>query len=73
MSDLKLVISDPEAVMTVKRKYIKPEISLIIIDNSITLMMISNPNPRRGGRKGDKKDKDKAKDPFASPFGDNPF
>lgn len=68
-----MVNFDQVAVMSGKRKYIKPEISLIIIDNTITLMMISNPNPRRGGRKGDKKDKDKAKDPFASPFGDNTF
>ena len=53
-----------------KRKYTKPEIKQIELDNSISLVMMTttppNPDPR-GGTKGDRKD------PFESPFGDKPF
>jgi hypothetical protein len=52
-----------------KKPYNKPEVSRIILDNSISLVMMTtippNPPPRGGGSKGG--------DPFASPFGDKPF
>lgn len=55
--------------MSVKKKYIKPEIRKIALDNSISLVMMTatppNPPPR-GGSKG-------ASTPFQSPFGDKPF
>jgi hypothetical protein len=56
--------------MGLKKKYIKPVITLINLDNTITLMMISNPGPRGGGKKGGS---DGADTPFQSPFGDKPF
>jgi len=54
-----------------KKKYSKPEISRIQLDNTITLMMLSNPGPRRGTA-GTNTPKP-ANSPFASPFGDKPF
>jgi hypothetical protein len=51
-----------------KRKYFKPEIKRISLDNSISLQMQSqpgNPPPRTGGKGND--------EPFQSPFGDKPF
>jgi hypothetical protein len=56
--------------MALRKKYIKPQINLIILDNSITLMMVSNPPPLETGKKGGSKSND---DPFKSPFGDKPF
>jgi hypothetical protein len=54
--------------MTAKKRYIKPEITLIKLDNSISLVMMTvtppNPPPRGGGGKGGS---------FQSPFGDKPF
>jgi hypothetical protein len=57
--------------MTIKKEYIKPEITRIALDNSISLVMMTeappNPgDPRGGGSKG-------SDDPFKSPFGDKPF
>jgi hypothetical protein len=53
-----------------KKQYIKPEITTIKIDMSISLVMQStpptNPGPRGGGKKG-------ADSPFETPFGDKPF
>jgi hypothetical protein len=53
-----------------KKKYIPPVVEKIILDNSITLVMMTpNPGPPRGGsNKGNSDSK-----PFASPFGDKPF
>lgn len=51
-----------------KKPYNKPEVSEVILDNSISLVMmtVTPPNPPpRGGSKGS--------DSFASPFGDKPF
>jgi hypothetical protein len=56
--------------MALRKKYIKPQINLIILDNSITLMMVSNPPPLETGKKSGSKGSD---DPFKSPFGDKPF
>lgn len=54
-----------------KRKYIRPAISCIDLDYSISLVMMTtappNPPPRRGV--GDSK----PEDPFSSPFSDKPF
>jgi hypothetical protein len=55
--------------MTIKKEYIKPEITRIVLDNSISLVMMTippNPKPRGGGSKG-------SDEPFQSPFGDKPF
>jgi hypothetical protein len=51
-----------------KKKYITPIVKKIILDNSISLVMMTpvNPPPRGGGKKG-------ADEPFQSPFGDKPF
>ena len=58
--------------MTFKKKYIKPEIVRIHVDNSISLVMMTttppNPPPRGGGTKGNN-----SNEPFKSPFGDKPF
>lgn len=54
-----------------KKQYIKPEITRVALDNSISLVMMTdippNPDPdtRGGGSKGS--------EPFQSPFGDKPF
>jgi hypothetical protein len=56
--------------MVPKKRYIKPGITRVILDNTITLMMVSNPGPRGGGSKGGSKGNS---DPFESPFGDKPF
>jgi hypothetical protein len=55
--------------MIPKKRYIKPEINRIELDNSISLVMMSAPHdpPPRGAMQ--KKDNT----PFASPFGDKPF
>ena len=56
--------------MSLKKQYIKPEIMRISLDNSISLVMMTdvppNPTPRGVGGKG-------ADSPFQSPFGDKPF
>jgi len=52
-----------------KKSYIKPLVTRMILDNSISLVMMTappNPDPRGGGSKG-------ADEPFQSPFGDSPF
>ncbi len=58
-------------LMEIKRKYTKPSIKRIELDNSISLIMMTdipgNPDPR-----GDSKSNPKS-DPFESPFGDKPF
>lgn len=51
-----------------KKQYIKPEINLINLDNSISLVMMTippKPPPRAGGNKG--------VEPLSSPFGNKPF
>jgi hypothetical protein len=56
--------------MVPKKIYKKPEISVISIDNSISLVMMThvppNPMPRGSGSKG-------TDTPFTSPFDDKPF
>lgn len=58
--------------MAMKRgrsKYIRPEITRIDLDSSITLVMmtVGNPDPRGDTRKSP------SQDPFSSPFNDKPF
>ena len=57
-------------IMTIKKEYTKPEIARIILDKTISLVMMTatppNPPPRGGGGKG-------SDQPFQSPFGDKPF
>lgn len=58
----------------IKESYSKPEITRIILDNSISLVMMTTmpPNPPPRGRT--KSDDGTATDsPFTSPFGDKPF
>jgi hypothetical protein len=57
-----------------KRKYIKPVVNVIAIDNSISLVMMTPPPrppkppmPRGSSAKGD------SDSPFASPFSNSPF
>jgi len=57
---------------TPHKQYIKPKITRIALDNTISLVMMTdippNPPPRRpGGKKG------LDEPPFRSPFGDKPF
>jgi len=54
----------------IKKSYIKPEITRLVIDNTISLQMATPPHPpppRGGGKKGGQSE------PFQSPFGDKPF
>ena len=53
-----------------KKTYLKPEITRINLDNSISLAMMSGPiDPPPPPMGSDKK----GSEPFASPFGDKPF
>lgn len=58
-----------ERKISSKKAYNKPEVSKVILDNSISLVMMTttpiDPPPRADGSKGS--------EPFASPFGDKPF
>jgi len=53
-----------------RKTYNRPEVSIVMLDNSISLVMMTtmppNPPPRSGGSKG-------TDTPFQSPFGDKPF
>ena len=53
-----------------KKQYIKPEITKIVLDFSISLVMMTSPHdpPPRAGGKGKNESS-----PFQSPFGDKPF
>jgi hypothetical protein len=59
-------------IISIKKKYNKPEVFKISLDNTISLIMASDiipidppPPPGIGGSKGT--------EPFQSPFGDKPF
>jgi hypothetical protein len=56
--------------MISKKKYRRPEITKIALDNTISLVMMTttppNPPPRGGGSKS-------SDSPFDSPFSDKPF
>jgi hypothetical protein len=56
--------------MPKRKRYSKPEVKRVILDYSISLVMMTvtppNPPPRRSGGKG-------GDSPFESPFGDKPF
>jgi len=57
--------------MNKKKKYIRPEINIVKLDKSISLIMMTvtppnpPPRPRGSGEKGT--------NPFSSPFSDKPF
>lgn len=69
--------------MDLKKRYIKPDVQRFDIDNTISLVMMTDipPNPpprgrsRRNGDHGSRRTNRKgADDPtFKSPFGDKPF
>lgn len=56
--------------ISVKKVYHKPEVTRIVLDNSISLVMMTvsppNPPPRGRGKKG-------SSESFPSPFEDKPF
>ncbi|MCU0473997.1 MAG: aminotransferase [Bacteroidales bacterium] len=56
-------------IILYKKSYSKPKVTRVILDTSISLVMMTasppNPPPRGGGSKGE--------EPFQSPFGDKPF
>jgi hypothetical protein len=54
-----------------KKEYIKPEIEMIVLDNTISLQMQSKTVPEVPGIRED--GSKKSPDPFTSPFGDKPF
>ena len=56
--------------MEIRKKYIKPSIKKIELDNSISLVMMTIPD--HPGPRGGTKD-DPTSDPFESPFGEKPF
>lgn len=52
-----------------KKSYTRPKVSRIVLDNSISLVMMSGPiDPPPLGT-----DKKGTNEPFQSPFGDKPF
>jgi hypothetical protein len=54
-----------------RKQYIKPEITKIVLDYTVSLQMQSGPiDPPPHGKGGGGGSKD---DPFKSPFGDKPF
>ena len=59
------------------KSYTKPEITRIVLDNSISLVMMTNPPqnpiPRGGSKKGEDYPFKGNDSPFESPFGDKPF
>jgi len=61
--------------MNLKKSYIRPEIVRIALDNTISLVMMTeippNPPPKPRGKGLDSKGLDET--PFQSPFGDKPF
>lgn len=54
-----------------KRKYVRPEVIRIELDNSISLVMMTTapPHPPGRGRTGNSQ----PDSPFSSPFSDKPF
>jgi hypothetical protein len=59
--------------MVLKKTYKKPELNVVRLDNIITLMMLSIPDPLGNGQKNTPSPGNKKNTPFASPFGDKPF
>jgi hypothetical protein len=60
-----------DQISSSKKTYSRPEVSRIILDNSISLVMMSGPiDPPPPPIGGSKKGTDT---PFQSPFGDKPF
>jgi hypothetical protein len=59
-------------MISFKKPYEKPVVEKINIDNSISMVMMSNvpgnPDPLASGKKGQQQDT-----PFASPFDNKPF
>lgn len=59
--------------MSEKKQYLKPQVARIALDNSISLVMMTdwvpNPPPREGGLDS----KGMEEPAFESPFGDKPF
>jgi hypothetical protein len=56
-----------------KKLYIKPEVEMIFLDNTISLQMLSTEPPEVPGPRPPTGNQSPASEPFASPFGDKPF
>ena len=71
-----LLKAEDQNILSVK-SYTKPEITRIVLDNSISLVMMTdtlpNPGPRGGGKKGEDYPFKGNDSPFDSPFEDKPF
>jgi hypothetical protein len=66
-----LNLKSTEYKISYKKPYSKPEVTRVVLDKSISLVMMTTPpvnppGPRGGGSKG-------GNEPFQSPFGDKPF
>jgi hypothetical protein len=65
-----LLLKTLNQIVPVKKTYIRPEVSRIALDFSISLVMMTdippNPDPTGSGSKSNNT-------PFQSPFGDKPF
>ncbi len=55
-----------------KRRYVRPEVIRIELDNSISLVMMTSAPPHPPGR-GRGSGDSQPDSPFASPFSDKPF
>jgi hypothetical protein len=53
----------------IKKKYIRPIIAQVLLDNTITLQMDSSPINPPINKSGNKS----TNEPFQNPFGDKPF
>lgn len=64
------MVENVKVQMALKKRYLRPEIIKLSIDNSISLVMMThvppNPHPRGSGNKG-------TDTPFSNPFDDKPF
>ncbi len=59
--------------MVLRKGYKKPEINVVRLDNTVTLMMLSIPDPLLDGQKSPIQKGNNNNTPFQSPFGDKPF
>jgi hypothetical protein len=58
----------------IKKHYLKPELTKISLDYTVTILFLSDPpTPEPVKRPPPEANGKSASDPFASPFGDKPF
>jgi hypothetical protein len=56
-----------------KRRYVRPEVIRIELDNSISLVMMTTAPPHPPGRRRRGTGDSQPDNPFSSPFSDKPF